>query len=46
MSDAEVDVADFFLVENGAVKEKHLYVDGVAMQAALASPEAEHAEDR
>ncbi|WP_438485197.1 nuclear transport factor 2 family protein [Streptomyces sp. S186] len=35
----EVDLADFVLVEDGAVKEKHSYVDGVAMQAALASPE-------
>ncbi|TQM32916.1 nuclear transport factor 2 family protein [Nocardia bhagyanarayanae] len=32
-----VDLADFVLVEGGAVKEKHSYVDGVAMQAALAS---------
>ncbi|MGW7024901.1 hypothetical protein ACWGGS_36905 [Streptomyces decoyicus] len=41
MSDAEVDVdlADFLLVENGAVKEKHLYVDGVAMQVRVL-PEA------
>lgn len=31
-----VDLADFVLVEDGAVKEKHSYVDGVAMQAALA----------
>ncbi|MFF4160669.1 nuclear transport factor 2 family protein [Streptomyces sp. NPDC001678] len=31
-----VDLADFVLVENGAVKEKHSYVDGVAMQAAIA----------
>jgi uncharacterized protein (TIGR02246 family) len=30
-----VDLADYVLVENGAVKEKHSYVDGVAMQAAL-----------
>ncbi|MFE3445663.1 nuclear transport factor 2 family protein [Nocardia sp. NPDC059180] len=30
-----VDLADFVLVENGAVKEKHSYVDGVAMQAAV-----------
>jgi uncharacterized protein (TIGR02246 family) len=35
-----VDLADFVLVENGAVKEKHSYVDGVAMQAALAPAEA------
>ncbi|WP_260859891.1 nuclear transport factor 2 family protein [Streptomyces cupreus] len=34
-----VDLADFVLVENGAVKEKHSYVDGVAMQAALAPAE-------
>ncbi|MGI5218754.1 nuclear transport factor 2 family protein [Nocardia sp. CA-290969] len=31
-----VDLADFVLVEDGAVKEKHSYVNGVAMQAALA----------
>ncbi|WP_327151171.1 hypothetical protein [Nocardia sp. NBC_01329] len=31
-----VDLADFVLVEKGAVEEKHSYVDGVAMQAALA----------
>ncbi|MEU4310955.1 nuclear transport factor 2 family protein [Nocardia sp. NPDC024068] len=30
-----VDLADFVLVEAGAVREKHSYVDGVAMQAAL-----------
>ncbi|WP_280232788.1 nuclear transport factor 2 family protein [Nocardia cyriacigeorgica] len=30
-----VDLADFVLVEDGAVKEKHSYVDGVAMQAAV-----------
>jgi uncharacterized protein (TIGR02246 family) len=36
----DVDPADFVLVENGAVREKHSYVDGVAMQAAVASPEA------
>ncbi|MBF6214775.1 ester cyclase [Nocardia puris] len=30
-----MDLADFVLVENGAIKEKHSYVDGVAMQAAL-----------
>ncbi|GAA4633503.1 hypothetical protein GCM10023196_071280 [Actinoallomurus vinaceus] len=35
----DVDLADFVLVENGAVKEKHSYVDGVAMQAALAPAE-------
>ncbi|MGW2934522.1 nuclear transport factor 2 family protein [Streptomyces sp. NPDC001156] len=40
----DVDLADFVLVENGAVKEKHSYVDGVAMQAALTSPEAAGAE--
>ncbi|WP_153809956.1 nuclear transport factor 2 family protein [Nocardia sp. SYP-A9097] len=34
----DVDLADFVLVENGAVREKHSYVDGVAMQAALAAP--------
>lgn len=33
----DIDLADFVLVENGAVKEKHSYVDGVAIQAALAS---------
>ena len=31
-----VDLADFVLVENDAVEEKHSYVDGIAMQAALA----------
>lgn len=31
-----VDLADYVLVEEGAVEEKHSYVDGVAMQAALA----------
>jgi uncharacterized protein (TIGR02246 family) len=35
----DVDLADFVLVENGAVKEKHSYVDGVAMQAAMAPAE-------
>jgi uncharacterized protein (TIGR02246 family) len=35
-----VDLADFVLIENGAVKEKHSYVDGVAMQAAMAPAEA------
>ncbi|MFI1363302.1 nuclear transport factor 2 family protein [Streptomyces griseochromogenes] len=35
-----VDLVDYVVVENGAVKERHSYVDGVAMQAALASPEA------
>ncbi|WP_194835297.1 nuclear transport factor 2 family protein [Nocardia sp. XZ_19_369] len=34
----DVDIADLVLVENGAVREKHTYVDGVAMQAALAAP--------
>ncbi|MFD9903098.1 hypothetical protein [Streptomyces sp. NPDC059063] len=36
----DVDLADFVLVEKGAVKEKHSYVDyvdGVALRAALAS---------
>ncbi|MGW2405483.1 hypothetical protein ACWCXK_13235 [Streptomyces sp. NPDC001739] len=42
----DVDLMDFVVVENGAVKEKHSYVDGVAMQAALASPEAAEAEAR
>ncbi|MFI9404057.1 nuclear transport factor 2 family protein [Nocardia sp. NPDC052316] len=37
-SPVEVDLADLVLVENGAVREKHSYVDGVAMQAALAAP--------
>ncbi|MGW6457164.1 nuclear transport factor 2 family protein [Streptomyces sp. NPDC055078] len=32
----EVDLADVVFVEDGAVKEKHSYVDGVAMQMALA----------
>ncbi|MGW5381409.1 nuclear transport factor 2 family protein [Nocardia sp. NPDC003963] len=31
-----VDLADYVLVADGAVTEKHSYVDGVAMQAALA----------
>ncbi|WP_328394304.1 nuclear transport factor 2 family protein [Nocardia sp. NBC_00416] len=31
-----VDLADYVLVQDGAVQEKHSYVDGVAMQAALA----------
>ncbi|MBF6467376.1 ester cyclase [Nocardia beijingensis] len=30
-----VGLADYVLVEDGAVKEKHSYVDGVAMQQAL-----------
>ncbi|MGW1738164.1 nuclear transport factor 2 family protein [Nocardia sp. NPDC001965] len=30
-----VDLADYVLVADGAVVEKHSYVDGVAMQAAL-----------
>ncbi|MFI6868497.1 nuclear transport factor 2 family protein [Nocardia sp. NPDC050406] len=34
----DVDLADVVFVENGAVREKHSYVDGVAMQAALAAP--------
>ncbi|WP_069161117.1 nuclear transport factor 2 family protein [Nocardia altamirensis] len=34
----DVDIADVVYVENGAVREKHTYVDGVAMQAALATP--------
>ncbi|WP_067536513.1 nuclear transport factor 2 family protein [Nocardia crassostreae] len=33
----EVDLADVVFIENGAVKEKHSYVDGVAMQAALSA---------
>ncbi len=32
----DIDLADFVLVENGAVQEKHSYVDGVAMRAAPA----------
>ncbi|MFD8393035.1 nuclear transport factor 2 family protein [Streptomyces sp. NPDC059680] len=40
----DVDLADFVLVENGAVKEKHSYVDGVAMQAALTPAEAAEAQ--
>ncbi|MEV5875945.1 nuclear transport factor 2 family protein [Streptomyces sp. NPDC052101] len=35
----DVDLADYVLIEDGAVKEKHSYVDGVAMQAALAPAE-------
>jgi ketosteroid isomerase-like protein len=35
----DVDLADIVLVENGEVKEKHSYVDGVAMQAAIAPAE-------
>ncbi|MFE7797673.1 nuclear transport factor 2 family protein [Nocardia sp. NPDC057440] len=34
----DVDLADVVLIEDGAVREKHSYVDGVAMQAALAAP--------
>ncbi|MFJ6567997.1 ester cyclase [Streptomyces sp. NPDC091292] len=30
----DVDLMDFVLVENGSVKEKHSYADGVAMRAA------------
>ncbi|WP_328402185.1 nuclear transport factor 2 family protein [Nocardia sp. NBC_00403] len=33
----DVDLADVVLIEDGAVREKHSYVDGVAMQAALAA---------
>ena len=33
----DVDLVDFVLVENGAVSEKHSYVDGAAMHAALGS---------
>ncbi|MFE5286237.1 nuclear transport factor 2 family protein [Nocardia sp. NPDC056611] len=33
-----VDIADLVLVEGGLVREKHTYVDGVAMQAALSAP--------
>ncbi|MFI9718966.1 nuclear transport factor 2 family protein [Streptomyces sp. NPDC052396] len=39
-AELDVDLADFVLVENGAVKEKHSYVDGMAMQAAIAPAEA------
>ncbi|MQS16830.1 ester cyclase [Streptomyces kaniharaensis] len=38
-AELDADLADFVLVENGAVKEKHSYVDGVAMQAAIAPSE-------
>jgi len=34
----DVDIADMVTVEDGAVKAKHTYVDGVAMQAALTAP--------
>ncbi|MBC7301157.1 MAG: nuclear transport factor 2 family protein [Nocardia sp.] len=34
----DVDIADMVTVEDGAVKAKHTYVDGVAMQAALSAP--------
>lgn len=34
----DVDIADIVFVEDGAVREKHTYVDGVAMQAALTAP--------
>ncbi|UFS98098.1 nuclear transport factor 2 family protein [Nocardia huaxiensis] len=34
----DVDLADVVFVENGAVKEKHSYVDGVAMAATLTPP--------
>ncbi|MFG2442434.1 nuclear transport factor 2 family protein [Nocardia fluminea] len=34
----DVDIADMVTVEGGAVKEKHTYVDGVAMAAALTAP--------
>ncbi|MEV6655975.1 nuclear transport factor 2 family protein [Nocardia fluminea] len=34
----DVDIADMVTVEGGAVKEKHTYVDGVAMAAALTGP--------
>ncbi|MFF0724818.1 ester cyclase [Streptomyces sp. NPDC004134] len=32
-----IDLADFVLVRDGAVLEKHSYVDGLAMQAAMAA---------
>ncbi|MFJ6655850.1 nuclear transport factor 2 family protein [Streptomyces sp. NPDC091377] len=31
----DVDLADFVLVQDAAVKEKHSYVDGIAMRAAM-----------
>ncbi|WP_433562596.1 nuclear transport factor 2 family protein [Nocardia sp. CA-151230] len=31
----QIDLADYVVVEDGTVKEKHSYVDGVAMHAAL-----------
>lgn len=37
-SAVDVDIADMVTVEEGAVKAKHTYVDGVAMQAALTAP--------
>ncbi|GAA3046443.1 hypothetical protein GCM10020000_27960 [Streptomyces olivoverticillatus] len=37
----DVDLMDYVLVEGGAVKEKHSYVDGAAMQAALAPAEVD-----
>ncbi|MEV6066857.1 nuclear transport factor 2 family protein [Nocardia sp. NPDC052001] len=37
-SPVAVDLADVVFVENGLVREKHSYVDGVAMRAALAAP--------
>ncbi|MEV0246640.1 nuclear transport factor 2 family protein [Nocardia sp. NPDC050712] len=36
----DVDIMDLVLVADGAVQEKHTYVDGVAMQAALTPPAA------
>ncbi|MFE4668814.1 nuclear transport factor 2 family protein [Streptomyces sp. NPDC056716] len=36
----DVDLADFVLVQDGAVQEKHSYVDGLAMLAALPVPAA------
>ncbi|MFF0634543.1 nuclear transport factor 2 family protein [Nocardia sp. NPDC004151] len=33
-----VDIADLVLIDGGLVREKHTYVDGVAMQAALSVP--------
>ncbi|WP_174567255.1 nuclear transport factor 2 family protein [Nocardia yamanashiensis] len=37
-SPVDIDIADMVLVRDGAVSEKHTYIDGVAMQAALSAP--------
>ncbi|MGA4843914.1 nuclear transport factor 2 family protein [Streptomyces sp. G45] len=42
-SPVDIDLVDFVVVEDGAVKEKHSYVDGVAMRAALTPPTADTA---